>query len=67
MPVYEYTCSKCSIYFEEIVSAQKADDVSCPRCGASECIERVVTGFSIRPGGKGLSYNQMRRKAYGKE
>lgn len=34
MPIYEYVCQTCHEAFEKRVSAEKADEVACPACGA---------------------------------
>lgn len=34
MPIYEYICQTCHETFEKRVSAEKADEVACPECGA---------------------------------
>ncbi|MFN7210535.1 MAG: FmdB family zinc ribbon protein [Aggregatilineales bacterium] len=34
MPIYEYVCQTCHETFEKRVSAEKADEVACPACGA---------------------------------
>ena len=67
MPIYEYCCKSCRIYFEDLVSASAQESPGCPRCNESKDVERVISGFSIRPGGKPMTYNQMRKKAYGKK
>ena len=37
MPLYEYTCSKCSAKFDELVRASDRDaNVKCPKCGSSK-------------------------------
>jgi putative FmdB family regulatory protein len=41
MPLYEYTCRKCSHSFEALASARRAGSDACPRCG-SEDVERLI-------------------------
>lgn len=65
MPIYEFCCTDCGIYFEELVSLNAADNPPCPRCRQSAHVQRTVSGFSIRPGGRPMTHNQMRKKAYG--
>lgn len=67
MPIYEFCCNSCGIHFEDLVSISAKENPSCPRCGNSKNVERVVSGFSIRPNGAPLTYNQMRKKYYGKD
>jgi len=65
MPIYEFCCKSCGAYFEEIVAVSAEENPKCPRCGGNEGVERIVSGFSIRPHGNPLTYSQMRKKAYG--
>jgi putative FmdB family regulatory protein len=65
MPIYEFCCTSCGIHFEELVSLSAEDNPPCPRCRQSRDVQRTVSGFSIRPGGRPMTYNQMRKKAYG--
>jgi putative FmdB family regulatory protein len=66
MPIYEFHCRACGIHFEELVSVSAEEPPPCPRCRKSNDVERSVSGFSIRPHGKPMTYNRMRKKAYGK-
>ena len=45
-PMYDYRCSGCREEFEDIVSYESRDMVSCPSCG-SQCV-RKVSGFSFK-------------------
>jgi putative FmdB family regulatory protein len=44
MPLYEFTCRKCSHQFEELLSLAEMKDskVKCPACGSP----RIDKGFS---------------------
>jgi putative FmdB family regulatory protein len=49
MPIYEYVCPTCNETFEKRVSADKADEVACPECGAPNAkrkLSRVVVQIS---------------------
>ena len=51
MPIYEYTCSKCSKNFDKLVpSSAHADKVECPHCGAKQ-VRRALSKISV--GGEG--------------
>ncbi|MDX9715684.1 MAG: zinc ribbon domain-containing protein [Dissulfurispiraceae bacterium] len=48
MPIYEFSCDKCSAEFSTIVQA--ADDkVVCPRCGSDE-VSKLISPFSCGSG-----------------
>jgi putative FmdB family regulatory protein len=48
MPIYEYTCKKCSQGFDALRWASEKDKpVICPRCGSEET-ERRLSVFSSR-------------------
>lgn len=44
MPIFEFTCQKCGLGFEEIVSLAEleAGEVKCPSCGS----RKLQRGFS---------------------
>jgi putative FmdB family regulatory protein len=53
MPIYVYRCSQCGEEFEELImSAQKADRITCPFCQSKEVVRRPAL-FGL--GGKGSS------------
>jgi putative FmdB family regulatory protein len=39
MPIYEYTCDKCTEIFEELVFGDKVPP--CPKCGSSKTTKRM--------------------------
>jgi putative FmdB family regulatory protein len=41
MPLYEYTCRKCSHTFEEFVPASGESEVRCPECQGAE-LDRLI-------------------------
>lgn len=45
MPIYEFSCQKCSKEFELLVSHQKLGQLECPFCGATG-IEKKFSTFS---------------------
>jgi len=46
MPIYEFTCKKCGIKFEEFVrSLNDENEFVCPQCGSKES-ERLFSVFS---------------------
>ena len=62
MPIYEYTCRKCSGKFEQLVRSMKAADeaVKCPECGSSETARSLsVFAVSSTTGSGGASDNPM--------
>ncbi|TET54603.1 MAG: zinc ribbon domain-containing protein [Actinobacteria bacterium] len=48
MPVFEYKCSKCNHFFEELIMGDKK--VKCPKC-SSEKIKKKFSTFSKRGDG----------------
>lgn len=49
MPIYEYICLACEKPFEKRVSAEQADEVACPECGAPNAkrkLSRIVVQVS---------------------
>ena len=64
MPIYEYTCSDCSLGFELLRQlSQASDTASCPRChhpaerklSTFACFTRNDTGESAPVAGTGSS------------
>ncbi|MBI4512243.1 MAG: zinc ribbon domain-containing protein [Deltaproteobacteria bacterium] len=47
MPLFEYTCTKCSHQFEALVFGQEIP--SCPKCRSSE-LERILSVVSVGRG-----------------
>lgn len=41
MPLYEYTCRKCSHTFEEFVPTAGSAEVHCPECQGAE-LDRLI-------------------------
>lgn len=41
MPLYEYTCGRCSEQFEELVT-NEATTPACPQCEQSDRVERIA-------------------------
>ncbi|MEE9389715.1 MAG: zinc ribbon domain-containing protein [Candidatus Aminicenantaceae bacterium] len=54
MPIYEFTCNKCSNHFECLVSIGKEKDVSCSACGNKD-IQKLFSSFGIGGGSDRLS------------
>lgn len=50
MPIYEYLCTECDREFETLVSAAKAEQTSCPACGAAHPrrLMSVIAGMAGR-------------------
>lgn len=47
MPIYAYRCCQCGVEFEKLVlSAAKADQVTCPACQAEQ-VERRPALFGL--------------------
>src|SRR3712207_5835184 len=47
MPIYEYVCDQCAGRFQRLVHGfSNPDDLSCPRCGASD-VRKAVSRFGI--------------------
>ena len=44
MPMYEYQCKDCGIYFEELVLSSE-DKPDCPVCQSSS-VEKQISAFS---------------------
>src|SRR5712675_2139208 len=47
MPLYEYTCRKCSKRFEAIVFGSKKP--SCPKCDSKD-LEKMISVFAVSTG-----------------
>ena len=46
MPLYEFSCAKCSTEFEELVMSSKPEaiaEVACPSCGSHRVKKKVST------------------------
>jgi putative FmdB family regulatory protein len=52
MPIYEYTCSKCTKKFELLRRFSDTAAVTCPKCGSTE-VERKISSFSCGSSGVG--------------
>jgi putative FmdB family regulatory protein len=47
MPIYEFTCGKCSAKFDQLVkSMSSTDPIKCPQCG-SEKTSRALSVFAV--------------------
>jgi putative FmdB family regulatory protein len=47
MPIYEYTCQKCSSKFEQLVRSMSGQQKApCPKCG-SEKTARTLSVFAV--------------------
>ncbi len=49
MPLYEYRCADCEHEFEALVPAGRADQASCPACGAGD-VNRLLSLFAAPRG-----------------
>jgi len=47
MPLYEFTCKKCSENFTVRVSISEKDSVKCPQCSSSELQQKYSAEFLI--------------------
>ncbi|MFQ5897455.1 MAG: zinc ribbon domain-containing protein [Candidatus Methylomirabilia bacterium] len=47
MPIYEYSCPKCGVDFEKLVSGQW--DARCPSCGSPD-VKRLVSLVGVKSG-----------------
>jgi putative FmdB family regulatory protein len=54
VPLYEYRCAECEHQFESLVAAGRADQASCPVCGASQ-VRRLLSVFAAPRGGDGAA------------
>ena len=55
MPLYEYTCQKCSAKFDQLVRAAERDaKVKCPECGSNKTA-RSLSLISVGGDSKGAS------------
>lgn len=46
MPIFEYTCSKCSGKFELLMSTSERDSAVCPKCG-TKSLKREISSFAV--------------------
>jgi putative FmdB family regulatory protein len=61
MPLYEYTCLKCSHDFETLV--RTGDTPACPECG-SEQLQKLLSEVAVSSeGSRERNLNQARQKA----
>ena len=54
MPLYEFSCAKCSTEFEELVMSSKPEamaEVACPVCGSHKLRKKVSAFASSVKGG----------------
>ena len=53
MPIYEYRCQKCGHDLEVMQKVNDPAPDSCPKCGAVQAMERLVsrTSFQLKGGG----------------
>jgi putative FmdB family regulatory protein len=53
MPIYEYRCQKCGHQLEVMQKVSDPVPDPCPKCGAAQCLERLVsrTSFQLKGGG----------------
>ena len=51
MPIYEYTCKKCSDEFEKLVNS--GDKVSCSSCGSTQ-VSRRLSLFAVNSSAKSM-------------
>jgi putative FmdB family regulatory protein len=49
MPIYEYVCQTCHETFEKRVSADQANEVTCPECGALN-VKRKLSRIVVQIG-----------------
>ncbi|MFZ5591353.1 MAG: FmdB family zinc ribbon protein [Bacillota bacterium] len=47
MPIYEYICRKCEHEFTLLMPVEMRDQAVCPRCGAKEDVQRVISACSV--------------------
>ena len=48
MPTYTYRCTKCEAVWEDFRMMSKREEPCgepCPKCEATECVEKAVDGF----------------------
>ena len=52
MPIYEYTCRRCRVPFEELRSITDTSRPSCPACGGRK-VSRLMSrsSFQLKGGG----------------
>jgi putative FmdB family regulatory protein len=57
MPIYDYRCTGCGAYFEQLVRGKQ--EVTCPRCSGGE-LERLIS-LPARPstGGRQPDYSRL--------
>lgn len=48
MPIYEYTCTKCDIVFDELKSVSDETPVTCKQCGDTAKKLPSAAAFRIR-------------------
>jgi len=53
MPIYEYTCDKCGLSFEQLLASSSAK-AKCPECGSSK-VTKQFSAFAAHQGGAAAS------------
>lgn len=48
MPMYEYHCQACNIYYEELMPADAVKAPMCPRCKTNDKCSKIPSGVSIK-------------------
>jgi putative FmdB family regulatory protein len=56
VPLYEYRCAACEHEFETLVAAGRADQTTCPECGADQ-VRRLLSLFSAPRGGEAAAWS----------
>ena len=57
MPIYEYTCTRCSEFFARLqLAGREEEEVLCPRCGSDE-VKKILSTFNCsNPADSGGSF-----------
>ena len=55
MPIYEFACNECGLYFSSLISYADRDKVHCPECKSGD-IKKLLSMFSTGKN-KGVSFS----------
>jgi putative FmdB family regulatory protein len=54
MPIYEYFCKDCKVYFEVLTTSSAAEVIKCKKCGSLN-VKKTISASSFRVGTGGTS------------
>ncbi len=66
MPIYEYDCNNCGVFFERLVrSSAHADKIACPKCNSRKITRRMSVCAHTVAGGSASAESDTSRSSSG--